>query len=81
MTFGERVRMIRLRRGLSQYRLAQMAGVSRQLIYYLERGERDNPTIDNATAIAKALNVSLDYLVGMYEEEGQDTELQPALAS
>ena len=80
MTFGERLREVRERRGLSQNALAERAGVSRQLVFYLESGQRQSPTVDNAKKLARVLNVSIDYLAGTYEGEDQDTELQPAVA-
>lgn len=55
--FGERVRALRQERGLSQERLAEMAGVHRTYLSSLERGER-NVSLDNIHAIAEALGVS-----------------------
>ena len=55
--FGERVRALRQSRGLSQERLAELAGVHRTYLSSLERGER-NVSLDNINAIAKALGVS-----------------------
>jgi transcriptional regulator with XRE-family HTH domain len=55
--FGERIRALRQDRGLSQERLAEMAGVHRTYLSSLERGER-NVSLDNIYAIAEALGVS-----------------------
>ena len=55
--FGERIRALRQNRGLSQERLAEMAGVHRTYLSSLERGER-NVSLDNIYAIAEALGVS-----------------------
>jgi transcriptional regulator with XRE-family HTH domain len=55
--FGERIRALRQDRGLSQERLAELAGVHRTYLSSLERGER-NVSLDNIYAIAKALGVS-----------------------
>jgi transcriptional regulator with XRE-family HTH domain len=55
--FGERIRTLRQDRGLSQERLAEMAGVHRTYLSSLERGER-NVSLDNIIAIAEALGVS-----------------------
>jgi transcriptional regulator with XRE-family HTH domain len=54
--FGERIRALRQDRGLSQERLAEMAGVHRTYLSSLERGER-NVSLDNIYAIAEALGV------------------------
>ena len=54
--FGERVRALRQERGLSQERLAELAGVHRTYLSSLERGER-NVGLDNINAIAEALGV------------------------
>ncbi len=55
--FGDRIRALRQDRGLSQERLAEMAGVHRTYLSSLERGER-NVSLDNIYAIAAALGVS-----------------------
>ena len=59
--FGERVRELRLAKGLSQEELAFRAGVHRTYLGGIERGER-NPSLKNIAAIAKALDVSLSQL-------------------
>jgi transcriptional regulator with XRE-family HTH domain len=55
--FGERIRALRQNRGLSQERLADIAGIHRTYLSSLERGER-NVGLDNVYAIAAALGVS-----------------------
>jgi transcriptional regulator with XRE-family HTH domain len=54
--FGEKVRELRRARGLSQEELAFRAGIHRNYLGGIERGER-NPALDNISAIAKALGV------------------------
>lgn len=54
--FGERIRALRQERGLSQERLAELAGMHRTYLSSLERGER-NVGLDNIYAIAEALGV------------------------
>ena len=41
LAFGQRIRSLRLERGLSQEDLAHEAGVHRAVIGFIERGERD----------------------------------------
>lgn len=59
--FGERVRNLRLVKGLSQEELAFKAGVHRTYLGGIERGER-NPALKNIAEIAKALDVTLSEL-------------------
>ena len=59
--FGERVRNLRLTKGLSQEELAFRAGIHRTYLGGIERGER-NPALKNIAAIAKALDVTLSEL-------------------
>ena len=60
--FGERVRELRLAKGLSQEELAFKSGVHRTYLGGIERGER-NPALRNIAAIAEALGVSLSELL------------------
>lgn len=57
VAFGMRVRDMRRARGLSQERLAEMAGVHRTYVSSVERGQR-NVGLDNIHALARALEVS-----------------------
>lgn len=59
--FGERVRELRLAKGLSQEELAFRSGVHRTYLGSIERGER-NPSLKNIAAIAEALGTSLSDL-------------------
>ncbi|MES2436610.1 MAG: helix-turn-helix transcriptional regulator [Patescibacteria group bacterium] len=60
--FGERVRDIRLRKGISsQMTFANKAGLDRTYIGGVERGER-NVSLINIEKIAKTLNVNIEDL-------------------
>lgn len=60
----DRLKEMREKRALSQQELAERAGISvRQLSRY-EAGESD-PSSEALTAIARTLEVSVDYLVGL----------------
>lgn len=61
---GQRIRELREQADLSPPQLASLARVARSLIYKLEDGSTDNPTIDKLERIASALNVSVAYLIG-----------------
>ena len=63
--FPERMRETRLKAGLSQAELSKLTNISpATLSTYESIGNPKNPPIDKAIAIAKALNVSLDWLCG-----------------
>jgi len=55
--FGQRVRDIRMKKGLSQERLAEMCELDRSYIGGVERGER-NVSLINIKKIAEALGIS-----------------------
>jgi transcriptional regulator with XRE-family HTH domain len=54
--FGQRVRNLRLDRGLSQERLAELADLHRNYVGGVERGER-NIALLNIVALARALRI------------------------
>lgn len=62
-SFGNRLIEVRKGKNLSQGELAKNLGVHGAVIGRYERNEV-KPSIDMATQIAKALDISLDYLVG-----------------
>ncbi len=63
--FPERMREARLKSGLSQAELSRRTNISPATLSTYESVENPkNPPIDKAIAIAKALNVSLDWLCG-----------------
>jgi len=63
MLFGERILNIRKAKKISQEELANIIGVHAPVIGRYERGEV-KPSIEVASKLADALQVSLDYLVG-----------------
>jgi DNA-binding XRE family transcriptional regulator len=60
-TLGDRIRMAREARGLSQVSLASDAKISQGYLSQLEQDERE-PTLSIAARIARALELSLDDL-------------------
>lgn len=63
MDFGDRIAQIRKENGLSREELGKKVGTSAAIIGRYERNDM-KPSIEIATKVAQALNVSLDYLVG-----------------
>jgi transcriptional regulator with XRE-family HTH domain len=60
--FGEKVRELRTKKGLSQEELAELSGLHRTYISSLELGKR-NVSLVNIHALAKALGISPDKLL------------------
>lgn len=63
MTFGAHTTALRKRKGISQADLGKIVGTSGDIIGKYERDEV-KPSIEVASKIADALDVSLDFLVG-----------------
>ncbi len=60
--FGEKLKAIRLAKGLSQEKVAELSGLHRNYVSSVERGER-NISIVNIDKLARALKVSMAELV------------------
>ena len=60
--FGDKVREIRIAKGLSQEQLAHIADVHRTYIGMIERAEK-NITLINIEKIANALEISINELL------------------
>ena len=66
--FSERVKHLRLEKGLTQLAVSEKIGLSSKFSYiFYERGIRE-PAIDRLIALADLFDVSLDYLVGFNEK-------------
>lgn len=57
-TFGQRLRSARLKSGLTQMQLADKAGVGRNTVPRLERGEQQ-PLLETARRLEKVLGTDL----------------------
>ena len=64
--FPERLKDLRLEKGLSQKQLAEEIGVKQPTIARWERGEQV-ANIDCAIALAQFFDVSTDYLLGLID--------------
>ncbi len=69
MRLGDRLKVLRHQRGWSQHELARRARVRQATIADLESGISRETRTDVARRLARALGVTVDYLVGMYEDE------------
>jgi transcriptional regulator with XRE-family HTH domain len=71
---GAKITMLRKQKGWSQTELAKKIDCSRATLINYE-GNKNIPSIDVAAKIAKALGVTLDYLVkdGEYEQIDKET--------
>jgi transcriptional regulator with XRE-family HTH domain len=67
---GERIRQLRIEKGLSQDRLSIIAGVDQSGLSKLERGERRGVGIASASRVARALGIGLQELVMGTDKEG-----------
>lgn len=63
-SFGQRLRRLRMARGLNQRELAQKADMSNTYLSDIERGGKDSPTGKILERLADALGVSVDTLLG-----------------
>lgn len=76
MEIGERIKEIRLMRGLTQTELGERLGIVKSAICQVERGAETNLTIDRIKAFADALGCSLFDLLGEKPtaSEGKQTD-------
>ena len=65
---GRRIRIQRRYLNITQGELANMIGVSPSYIGHLERGNRQ-ASLETLVALANALDVSTDYLLGRTEKK------------
>lgn len=72
---GANIQSRRKMLGLTQEQLAHTLGVSRQTVTKWETGE-STPDLENASALAEALDVSLDALVA-YDAQGTALPMPP----
>jgi transcriptional regulator with XRE-family HTH domain len=68
MSVGQRLLQQRRVRGLTQTELAHLAGVSQGLIARIERGHVKDPAGSVILRLARALGITADWLVGMYDD-------------
>ncbi|MGH9391920.1 MAG: helix-turn-helix domain-containing protein, partial [Vicinamibacteria bacterium] len=74
--FGERLRTLRKARGLTQVQLAKAASTTQRAISYYEN-EPGYPPVPAAIALADALAVSTDELLGVKAQKREGNIMSP----
>jgi transcriptional regulator with XRE-family HTH domain len=69
---GQRIKQARERKGWSQRELARQAGVRHAIISELETGKKTDTVGTILKRLARTLGVSVDYLVGTFEDNDQE---------
>ena len=75
MGFSERLKESRKQARLTQVEIAGKLGISQPAYASWERGTK-KPTQENLVKIAQILNVTIDYLVGNFDEEITNNKLE-----
>lgn len=71
--FGQRVKLLRLQKGLSQASLAQILGVTPTQVSDMEKG-KTTTSLDRLVILCQTLDVSADYLLGLRDTLKQESE-------
>ncbi len=69
--FAKRIKELRIKKGLSQEKLARLSNVALNTVVKIESGESRHPTIQTVVGIAKTLGVSLDDLAKEFSKDNQ----------
>jgi transcriptional regulator with XRE-family HTH domain len=72
MHIGQRVQQRRQHLGWTQEDLAKESKVPQATISRIEQGQRKNPGADVIRRLARALGVTADWLIGMYEDDDRE---------
>ena len=73
MPLYNRLKEYRARQGVNQQEMGRLAGVSRQTISQIERGDY-SPSVTLALKLAKLCQVSVEDLFSYEEDENNETE-------
>jgi transcriptional regulator with XRE-family HTH domain len=74
-SFGRRLRRVRRAKDITQHQLAALSGLHMSSIAKLESGATGHALDETVAALARALGVSTDYLLGLTQESGIDSPL------
>ena len=67
LIFAERIRLLRLRRGLTQKELGDAVGLTNRAVSMIEKGGQGT-TLEKLVLLARFFEVSTDYLLGLKDE-------------
>jgi transcriptional regulator with XRE-family HTH domain len=81
MNLGERVHLLRRRVGWTQRELGEIAKINPNNVARIERSDIKDPGGQLIARLAKALGTSTDYLLGLTEESGVESEQVPTAAT
>ncbi|MGO4694893.1 helix-turn-helix domain-containing protein [Paenibacillus sp. 2TAB26] len=70
---GERIQMLRKRKGLSLTELSQRAGVAKSYLSSIERGLQQNPSIQFLEKVGAVLNVTVEEFLNSDENNDHKT--------
>lgn len=70
---GNKLKLLRIRKGISLSKLSQQTGISKSYLSLIERNIQKNPSIDILGKLAKTLEVEMEEFVR--EEQQEDKEL------
>ena len=66
---AQNIKKLRLKKGLSQEKLARLADISNATLIKIESGVAKEPTITTVSKIADALEISIDELIGRVKKK------------
>ncbi|OKL37877.1 helix-turn-helix domain-containing protein [Domibacillus mangrovi] len=75
MAIGERIRELRIKKGLSLTELANRAGVAKSYISSVERQLQLNPSIQFLNKISRVLDVTVEKLIHENNNENEETDI------
>jgi len=78
--FGARLREQRMQAGISQDALTRQTGIIQRDLSRLERGEKPALWADTLLRLAEALQVSVDYLLGLSDDPRPPKRPRPRTA-
>lgn len=71
--FGDRLKKARQHCGYTQEELARLSGTTKNYVWELENKETVNPKADLVARLAKALDVTADFLMGTTDEVNKES--------
>lgn len=79
MSFTERLNRVMDERGWRQIDLCRASGLTSGQVAFLVKGKTKDPGLSTAAKVAKALNVSLDYLAGLKDDPAIERHTAPIM--